>query len=294
MTAVPMFRPRRSCLYMPGANARALEKATTLPADVVVLDLEDAVAPAAKEEARERVCDAVAARRFGTREVVVRINALSTPWGRDDLIAVARAAPDAILMPKVGDAAALQAVDDALRDAGAPAELALWAMIETPLGVLNCASIAALATTTQLTALVAGSNDLAKDLRLPAGFQRDALHVALSTIVMAARAFGLAAIDGVCNAIGDDAALRRECDEGRALGFDGKSLIHPSQLEAANAVFSPEPRALEQAHAIIAAFEQPENVDRGVIEMDGRMVERLHLEEAQRLVAIDEAIRQTA
>jgi citrate lyase subunit beta/citryl-CoA lyase len=276
---------------MPGANERALVKAASLPTDVVVLDLEDAVAPAAKESARTRVCEAVRERRFGAREVVVRINGLDTPWGDEDLRAVASAGPDAVLAPKVGSAAALVALDEALEAAGASDALALWAMIETPAAVLDCAAICATAGRTRLAALVAGTNDLARDMRIPQAPHRRALQFALSTIVTAARAHGLLAIDGVYNAIDDAAGLEAECEEGRLLGFDGKSLIHPSQLETANRVFAPDEAALCRARETIEAYEVAQREGRGVIEVDGRLVEALHVEEARRLLAVDEAIR---
>lgn len=283
-------RPRRSCLYMPGANAKALEKAKTLPADVLLLDLEDSVAPGAKEEARAQVAAAVAGRGYGRREVVVRVNALSTPWGRDDIAAGCAAAPDGILAPKVESAADVAALDAALNEQGFPRDAALWVMIETPRAILNLAEIAAAARNTRLSAFVLGLNDLAKETRARAASGRAAFHAALSLTVAAARAAGIAAIDGVYNDIADAAGFEAECRQGLEFGFDGKTLIHPSQIETANATFAPSPDEITRARAVIAAFALPENAGKGVIKVDGRMTELLHLEEAKRVVAVAEAI----
>jgi len=282
------LRPRRSCLYMPGSNARALAKAATLPADVVILDLEDAVAPEEKAQARAQVRDTVIARPFGPREVVVRINALATPWGAADLKQAVAARPDAILAPKVSSAADVEALQAAIDAAGGGVEL--WAMIETPRGVLNSPEIAACASRSSLCVLVAGSNDLAKDLRVVPDPARQGLQVALSAIVLAGRAAGLAVIDGVFNGIGDAAGLEAECLQGRRLGFDGKSLIHPSQIEAANRLYAPTDEERERATAIVAAFAEPANAALGVLEVNGEMVERLHLEEARLLLSFCELL----
>ncbi len=287
----PSLRPRRSCLYMPGANQRALEKAASLPADVLLLDLEDAVAPEAKPAAREAVCAAVAARPYGRREVVARINALATPWGHDDLAAAVAAGVDGILAPKVDSAATIAELDQALSAAAAPAEMTLWAMIETPKAILDIGEIAACGRSSRLDALVMGTNDLAKEMGVQPDSQRQCFLAALSMTVMAARAHGLTVIDGVYNDIGNADGLAAEARQGRQLGFDGKSLIHPSQLATANAVYAPDPEALAQAHAVIEAFALPENQGKGVITVNGRMTELLHLEQARHLVALEAAIQ---
>ena len=288
------MRPRRSCLYMPGSNSRALEKATQLPADVLILDLEDAVLPDAKSLARDQVADTVVSKPFGNREVVVRINGLETPWGEADLAQTVEAGPDGILLPKVESAEQVQAIDAALNVAGAEDELGLWVMIETPMGVVNVGEIAAAARGSRLSALVIGTNDLAKDMRVTPTADRRAFQYALSATVTAGRAYGLSTLDGVCNAIGEEEVLEAQCQQGRELGFDGKTLIHPSQLAAANRIFAPDPVALGEARAIIEAFALPENVHKGVIVVGGRMVERLHLEEAEQLVALNDAIEALA
>ena len=284
-------RPRRSCLYMPGANPRALEKAKSLAADTLIFDLEDAVAPEAKLEARETVCAAVTAGGYGNREVVVRINGLDTEWGLDDLKAAAAASPDAILAPKVIDGGDIDRLNDAMSRAGAPDEMGLWVMIEMPKAILNIQDIAEAVGRTRLTAFVMGTNDLAKELRAvndpPV---RTAFQTSLGLTVAAARAYDLLAIDGVFNGIGDEEGLLAECDQGRLLGFDGKTLIHPSQLEAANRIFAPTPADVEQAQAVIQAFADPANAGKGVLKVNGKMTELLHLEEAQRTVAVAEAI----
>ena len=287
-------RPRRSCLYMPGANAKALEKAKTLPADVLLLDLEDSVAPEAKAEARAQVAAAVKERGYGRREVIIRVNALSTPWGADDITAAGAAAPDGMLAPKVESAAQVRELDAAMSAAGFSAGATLWVMIETPRAILNIAEIAAAANGTRLAAFVLGLNDLAKETRARAGITRAPFFAALSLAVTAARAHGLTAIDGVYNDIADAAGFEAECRQGLDFGFDGKTLIHPSQIESANTVFAPSAEELTRARAVIAAFAFPENAGKGVIKVDGRMTELLHLEEARRIVAVAEAISQTA
>ncbi len=282
------FRPRRSVLYMPGSNARALEKARGLPADALILDLEDAVAPDAKETARAQVCAAVAARSFGKREVVVRINALSSVWGMDDLAAAAQAGPDAVLVPKVSTPLDLEMVEARLRLVRAHPQVALWAMIETPRAILNVAGIAGFGG--RLRCLVLGTNDLVKELRGAHTPDRQNLSAALGLSVAAARAFGLSVIDGVYNDINDADGFLESCRQARAFGFDGKTLIHPSQIEPCNATFAPSPQDVEAARKIIAAFEKPENRGKGAIALDGRMVERLHADIARRTVALAEAI----
>jgi len=283
-------RPRRSCLYMPGANAKALEKAKTLAADVLILDLEDSVAPEAKAEARAQVAAAVKAKGYGRREVIVRVNALSTPWGAADIEAAGDAAPDGMLAPKVESAEEVRMLDAAMSHAGFSKQAALWVMIETPRAVLNVAEIAAAARGTRLSAFVLGLNDLAKETRARPAPGRAAFHVALSLTVTAARAAGLAAIDGVYNDIADDVGFEAECRQGLEFGFDGKTLIHPGQIDVCNAVFAPTEEEVARARAVIAAFALPENAGKGVIKVDGRMTELLHLEEAKRVVSVADAI----
>jgi citrate lyase subunit beta/citryl-CoA lyase len=281
------IRPRRSVLYMPGSNARALEKARTLPADALILDLEDAVAPDAKETARAQVCEAVSARGFGKREVAIRINALTTAWGAADLAAAAKAQPDAILIPKVSSPTDLALVEQHLT--GTPgASIALWAMMETPLAILNAGAIAGAGG--RLGCLVMGTNDLIKEFRGRHTPDRQNLSAALGLSVVAARAYGLSIIDGVYNDIADAQGFLASCRQARAFGFDGKTLIHPSQLAPCNEVFAPAKEEVEAARKIIAAFELPENRDKGAIALDGRMVERLHAEIARDTVALADAI----
>jgi citrate lyase subunit beta/citryl-CoA lyase len=277
---------------MPGANAKALEKAKTLAADVLLLDLEDSVAPEAKADARAQVAAAVQAGGYGKREVIVRVNALATPWGRDDIAAAGAARPDGILAPKVESAAEVKALDDAMSAAGFSANASLWVMIETPRAILNLAGIAAAAKGTRLAVFVMGLNDLAKETRARAGSNRAAFFTAMSLAVTAARAEGLTVIDGVYNDIADAAGFEAECRQGLEFGFDGKTLIHPSQVETCNAVFAPTEEEVSRARAVIAAFAAPENAGKGVIKVDGRMTELLHLEEAKRVVAVAEAISQ--
>ncbi len=290
MIADPAFRPRRSCLYMPGANAKALAKAGTVAADMLVLDLEDAVAPEQKVDARGAVAARLARRDLGHREALVRCNGLDTEWGRADLAMAVEAGADGVLLPKVTSAADVFAIDSLLEESGADAVVGLWVMIEMPLALLNIREIAAAAGDTRLTGLVLGLNDLAKELRVTPTPDRHAFHTALSMSLLAARAHGLVALDAVFNDIADEAGLRAECEQGRDMGFDGKTLIHPAQLAVTNAVFSPDEAALAQARAVIDAFSLPDNRDRGVIKVNGRMVERLHLAEARRLVAVAAAI----
>ncbi len=281
-----MIRPRRSVLYMPGSNARALEKARTLPADALILDLEDAVAPDAKENARGLVSQAVRARSFGKREVVIRINALSTAWGAADLEAAAESAPDAILVPKVSCTGDLAAVEAHL--SGRANGIALWAMIETPRAILDLAAIAAAGG--RLACLVMGTNDLIKEMRGQHLPDRANLIGALGLSVAAARANALAIIDGVFNDIQDSEGFLRSCRQARAFGFDGKTLIHPSQIGPCNEAFAPSPSEVEEARKILEAFERPENRGKGAIALDGRMVELLHAAVARQTVALADAI----
>ena len=285
------FRPRRSVLYMPGSNARAIEKARTLPADCIVLDLEDSVAPDAKAAARAQACEAVKAGGFGPREVIVRINGLDTAWWRDDIAAAATVKPDAILVPKVSSPGHLEEIAERLADLSADRRIQIWAMVETPLAVLNAAAIAAAKDgRTRLSVFVMGTNDLAKDTRARIAPGREALRPWLMTCLAAARAHGLDILDGVYNDLANAEGFARECAEARDMGFDGKTLIHPNQIAAANATFAPGAEEVAQARVIIAAFDQPENEDKGVIALDGRMVERLHADMARRTVAVAEAI----
>ena len=286
------IRPRRSVLYMPGSNARALEKAKTLCADGVILDLEDSVAPDAKEAARQQVTDAVKTGGFGTREVFIRINGVDTPWHADDLAAAAHAAPDAILVPKISSPEMLEMIGRRLLDMGTNHKTRVWAMIETPLAVFNILSIAAEAkdSESRLSGLVMGTNDLAKDTRARLVPGRAPMLSWLSTCVAAARIYGIDILDGVYNDIGNTDGFEMECRQGVELGFDGKTLIHPNQIAPCNTAFSPSPEEVALARKMIAAFDLPESNSKGVVSIDGRMVERLHADMARRTVAIAEAI----
>ncbi|MGE0532682.1 MAG: CoA ester lyase [Hyphomonadaceae bacterium] len=283
-------KPRRSCLYMPGANAKALEKAKTLAADVLLLDLEDSVAPEAKPDARAQVAAAVKGGGYGRREVIVRVNALTTPWGRDDIVAAGGARPDGILAPKVESGEQVRALDVEMTKAGFAADASLWVMIETPRAILNLAEIAAAASGTRLSVFVMGLNDLAKETRARAGASRAAFFAPMSLAVTAARAGGLTVIDGVYNDIADVSGFEAECRQGLEFGFDGKTLIHPSQIDVCNEVFAPTGEEVARARAVIEAFALPENAGKGVIKVDGRMTELLHLEQAKQVVAVVEAI----
>jgi len=284
-------RPRRSVLYMPGSNARALEKARELPADGLILDLEDAVAPEAKAAARDAVVKAVRT-GFGDREVLVRMNGLDTRWWVEDLDAVAAARPDAVLVPKISDPGQLQDLAARIVDIGTDPRVRVWAMMETPLAMLNVGAIAAAAldSETRLAGFVMGTNDLAKDTRARIVPGRAPMLPWLMSCVAAARAYGLDILDGVYNDLGDAEGFVAECQQASDLGFDGKTLIHPRQIEPCNAAFSPSTEEVVTARKMIAAFELPENKDKGVIQIDGRMVERLHAEMARRTVAIADAI----
>jgi citrate lyase subunit beta/citryl-CoA lyase len=286
------IRPRRSVLYMPGANARALEKAKTLPCDGVILDLEDAVAPEAKVGARQQVMAAVTAGGFGAREVIVRINSIDTAWWLDDLAAAAKAHPDGILVPKVSKPDHLVTVAERLIDIAADHKIRLWAMIETPLAIINAAEIAATAkdAETRLAGFVMGTNDLAKETRAKQLEGRAPMVSWLATGVLAAHAYGIDILDGVYNDIADEEGFRRECGQGRDMGFDGKTLIHPNQIAPCNSAFSPTEAEVTQARKIIAAFDLPENHAKGVVQLEGRMVERMHADMARRTVAIADAI----
>lgn len=286
------IRPRRSVLYMPGSNARAIEKARTLPVDAVILDLEDSVAPDGKAAARKQVADAVAAGGFGAREVVIRINGLDTEWWLDDLNAAAKAKPDAVLVPKVSSPSHLEDVAERLVDISADQKIRIWAMMETPLAMLNAGEIAAAArdVETRLTAFVMGTNDLAKDTRAKITPGRAPMVPWLMGCVTAARAHGVDILDGVYNDLGNAEGFARECAEARDMGFDGKTLIHPSQVEPANAVWAPSADEVDYAERVIAAFDEAVADGRGVVTVDGRMIENLHVANARRVLAVADAI----
>ena len=286
------IRPRRSVLYMPGANERALEKAKSLHADSLILDLEDSVAPEVKAAARDNVCAAVKGGGYGRRELVIRVNSIDTYWGMDDLRAAASAAPDAILVPKVAQPGDIVTVAKVLGSIGAQPKTRIWAMMETPSSILNVREIAALGADpdNRLACLVMGTNDLLKESRARALHNRIAVVPWLALAIVAARAYGLDILDGVYNDFRDEKGFREECENGRTLGMDGKTLIHPLQVAPCNEVFSPSEEEVAWSRAIIAAFDEPENAHKGVITVEGRMVERLHLVQARRTVGIAEAI----
>jgi len=287
-----LARPRRSVLYMPGANAKALARAATLPADSLIFDLEDSVAPDQKVAARERVAEAVRAGGFGGREIVIRVNGPHTPWGEEDLVVASAAGPDAILLPKVDGPGAIMAAARTLREAGAPERTRLWAMMETPNAILNAGSIAAVAAdpTSRFAVMVMGLNDLAKETRARLTPGRPTMIAWLANCVIAARAHGVDIIDGVFNDIKDLDGFRDECLQGRDMGLDGKTLIHPTQIDICNDAFAPTSAEVESAAAIIAAFALPENAGKGVIQLEGRMVELLHADMARKTLAIADAI----
>lgn len=288
MTDPLVARPRRSALYMPASNAKAVEKARALPVDVIILDLEDAVAPETKSAAREAAVAAVRAGGFGAREVVIRVNGIDTPWGADDLAAVAEAGPDAVLVPKVNDAADVRLYDQHLN--AAPPATRLWTMIETARAAFHLWEIAGATHGTRLSAWVMGVNDLAKEMRARQTPDRAPFLPLLTLSVAAARAHGLAILDGVHNDIDDLDALEAVCVQGVDFGFDGKTLIHPKHLDICNRVFSPSAEDIAWSRAVIAAFNAPENSGKGALRVDGKMAERLHLAQAERLVAVAEAI----
>ena len=289
MTA-PQARPRRSVLYMPGANAKALEKAKSLPADAVILDLEDAVAPDAKDDARAAVAAIVKAGGYGKREVIIRVNSLTSPWGAQDLEAAVDAGPDGILFPKISSADEVLAASEAMDALGAAPSMTLWAMIETPRAILEIASIAASSTNSRLAAFVMGTNDLAKETRARQTADRAPFHFALAASVTAARLYNLAVIDGVYNDIANAEGFEAICWQGLEFGFDGKTLIHPSQIETCNRVFAPDVAEVAHARAVIAAFLDPANAGKGVLKVDGKMTELLHRDMAEQTVAIADAI----
>ena len=287
-----MIRPRRSVLFMPGSNPRALEKARTLPADGIILDLEDAVAPDAKASARDAIAQAVTAGGFGQREVIIRINALDSPWWIDDVTMAGKVKPDGILVPKVSSVADLAAIADRLGDINADMSIKVWAMIETSGAILHAEQLAASSKDSEmrLAGFVFGPNDIARETRIRMMPGRAAMLPMITHCILAARLYGLEMLDGPFGGIGDAAGFREEATQGRDIGFDGKTLIHPGQIDACNEIFTPPPEEVAYARRVIAAFQQPENASRGAIQMDGKMVERLHAEMAKRTIAISDAI----
>jgi citrate lyase subunit beta/citryl-CoA lyase len=283
-------RPRRSVLYMPGANTRALEKARTLSADALIFDLEDAVAPEAKEAARSNVVLAAESGAYGKREIAIRCNGLNTAWGEADIAAIAKSGADAILVPKVESAAEVTHVVSLLDTAGAPTTMAVWAMMETPKGILRAEEIAG--AHPRLALFVMGTNDLVKDMRARHTPMRLPMITALGIGMLAARAHGLTILDGVYNDIQDTAGFRAVCQQGLEMGFDGKTLIHPSQVEPCNEVFAPSASELEMAGKIVTAFRKAQAEGKGVVTVDGRMIENLHVEQAERALALASAIRE--
>jgi citrate lyase subunit beta/citryl-CoA lyase len=284
------LRPRRSVLYMPGANERALEKAKTLPADALILDLEDAVAPDAKVEARARVCAAASSDAHGRKEITIRANGLDTPWHVDDVRAIAEAGPAGIVVPKINSAADVAAVEAALEAGGAPDHTRIWAMLETPIAMLHAEEIAT--SSERLAVLVMGTNDLAKELQAEHVAGRQPLLFGLSQCLMAARMAGKVILDGVYNDIKDDMGFAAECAQGRQFGFDGKTLIHPSQVEPCNDIFAPGELELARARGLILAFEEARAEGKGVATFEGRMIENMHVDNARRAIAMAEAIAQ--
>ncbi len=286
------LRPRRSALFVPGSNARAVEKAKTLPADVLIFDLEDSVAPEHKDLAREAAVSAVHALRDDRREIVVRVNDLDTPWAARDLAAMVAAGPDALLLPKITRSDDIRRARSALTAANAPRTTRLWVMIETPAAILNCAAIAAVSAIPEpsITGFVVGTNDLSAELRAPAKPGRPALQYHLAQAVLAARAHGLVILDGTFNDIEDRRGFRTECQQGRDMGFDGKTLIHPGQIPIANETFAPDAEEVAWAQRVVDAFASPDNTGIEVMRLAGRMVERLHERQAKRTLQLAESI----
>ena len=280
------FTPLRSVLYMPSSNERALEKAKSIPCDGLILDLEDAVAPDAKASAREVACAAAASGEYGRRTVTIRVNSLGTEWHDDDIRAAAQAGPAAIVVPKVDSAEEVRDLVDAIEDAGAPDHTMLWAMIETPVAILDALAIAK--ASDRLGCFVIGTNDLVKELYAEHVPGRAPILPSLHTALLAARAAGISIVDGVYNDVKDTEGFLAECEQGRQMGFDGKTLIHPGQVEGANAAFAPSEQAIEDARGLIQAFEDGQGS--GVVTYNGRMIENLHVESARRTLSIAEAI----
>ena len=286
------FRPRRSVLYMPGSNTRALEKGRSLPADALILDLEDAVAADAKVQARENVVAAIAEGGYGYRELVVRINGFSTPWGYDDLVAVSGSKASAVLLPKVESGDMVRQAQMVMDAHGAPPEMEIWAMMETPLGMLHSEAVAG--SSPRLTCLVMGTSDLAKDLHASHTRDRMPMLTSLGLCLLAARAYGLDILDGVHLDLRDDEGLAYSCQQGVQFGFDGKTLIHPRTIEIANKAFSPSPDEVEWSHKIIAAHAAAMAEGKGVAVFEGKLIENLHVENAKRIVAMAEAVAERA
>lgn len=280
------FRPRRSVLYMPSSNARALQKAKSIPCDGVILDLEDAVAPDAKLQAREAACAAVRCEEYGRRELIIRINGIGTPWHDDDMAAACAAGPDAIAVPKVNSAREVQQLVAAMEEGGAPEKTTLWAMVETPVAMLHCEEIAS--ASPRLTVLVMGTNDLVKELYAEHVPGREPLLAGLQLAVLGARAAGKAIVDGVYNDVKDTEGFVAECTQGRQLGFDGKTLIHPGQVAGANEAFAPSEHAVTESRGILTAWEEGKGA--GVVTYNGKMVENLHVESAERILTMHDAI----
>jgi citrate lyase subunit beta / citryl-CoA lyase len=287
-----MMRPRRSLLFMPGSNPRALEKARNLPADGIILDLEDSVAPDAKGMARDQIAQTIAKGGFGNREVLIRTNALDSPWWIEDLTMAAKARPDGILVPKISSIEDLAAIADRLADLKADTSIRVWAMIETARAVLHAEELAAASREpkTRLAGFVFGPNDISRETRIRMQPGRAAMLPLILHCILATRAYGLEILDGPYSDFSNVDGFALECAQGRDLGFDGKTLIHPSQIDACNAIFTPPAEEVAHARKIIAAFERPENAARGAINLDGQMVERLHADMARRTITIADAI----
>ncbi|MBC7594472.1 MAG: CoA ester lyase [Kineosporiaceae bacterium] len=284
----PILRPRRSVLYMPGANARAMEKAKTLDVDALILDLEDSVSPDSKADARDRVCAAARSGDYGYRELVIRTNGIDTEWHGDDLAAAAKAGPDGILVPKVNSADEVRQIEAAMVAAGAPESTRIWAMIETPTAIRQVHEIAA--ASDRLAVLVMGTNDLVAEIHASHVPGRAPLMTALSQALMGAAEAGKAILDGVYNDVKNAEGFDAECEQGREFGFDGKTIIHPSQIDPTNRIFAPSPEAIEYAREVIAAFEAATAAGKGVVTVNGRMIENLHVRDAERILAFSQAI----
>ncbi len=287
MQPMSTYRPRRSVLYMPAANERALEKAKDIQADALIFDLEDAVAPDSKEVAREQACAAAASSEYGNRELTIRCNGLDTPWGRDDVLAAAAAGPAAVVIPKVDGSSYLDEISELLNQGGAPSSTQIWAMVETPIGILHVEEIAR---HERMSVMVLGTNDMAKELRASITADRQALLPYLAMCLLSARAAGVAILDGVHNDIKDESGFKDVCVQGAEMGFDGKTLIHPNQVAPTNEIFSPSLDELDFYRRIIEEFEAAEKEGRGVLTVDGKMIENLHVDEARRALAVADAI----
>ena len=287
MQPMSTYRPRRSVLYMPAANERALEKAKDIQADALIFDLEDAVAPDSKEVAREQACAAAASSEYGNRELTIRCNGLDTPWGKDDVLAAAAAGPAAVVIPKVDGSSYLDEISELLNQGGAPSSTQIWAMVETPIGILHVEEIAR---HERMSVMVMGTNDMAKELRASITADRRALMPYLAMCLLSARAAGVAILDGVYNDIKDESGFKDVCVQGAEMGFDGKTLIHPNQVAPTNEIFSPSLDELDFHRRIIEEFEAAEKDGRGVLTVDGKMIENLHVDEARRALAVADAI----